>query len=403
VLARPHLAAIGVVLFLIGAALLFVELRDPTPAERRPAQPAHVGEIGWPPVLDQPYPPLVLLGIDDQWHALADLKGRPVLIHVIGMGNPASNAWAGAGDDPERGFRGVIPQVGLGTLRENLQQHAGGVALDDPRFAVVHLLLADPAGHAPSVADAREWAARFGVDGLRNHLALVGDARLATAAGLAMVPGFQLLDRDLVLRRDSTGEQPKHDLHRDLLPELARMLGIAPPPAAAAGGPPDSGIPLTVDEAYAAMGHPREAPDWSGIPAEERDGLRILLAVVDEGVRLKIALWRSCTAVDLPTASRQLQATTALRSWLDQASLPPGLDEYRHELSAALAGQTAFFQDWMTKGAAFDVGGIAKNPLAQESSLHMHRAYDQLLRHFAKASAHDQKVFFGRHCALDLI
>jgi hypothetical protein len=408
-LARPHLAALGVVLCLVGAALLLVELRDPAPSAApgpapRVGQPAHDGELAWPPVLDQPYPPLVLLGTDDQWHAIAELKGRPVLIQVIGMNCPACNAWAGAGDDPTLGFRGVVPQTGLGALRDDLQRYAGGLALDDPRFTVVHLLLYDMALRAPSVADARAWAEHFGIDQLKNHLVLVGGERLVCPASYAMVPGFQLLDRDLVLRRDATGHQPRHDLYRDLLPELARMLGVAEqPPTASAGGPPDSGISVTVDDAYAAIKHRREPLDLAGIPDAERDGLQLLLRALDEAVRLKIALWWACSAGEGDKAATLLERLDTLRSWLEHAPVPAGLDAYRRDLVEGLAAQRAFFDDWRAKGKSYSPAGISSHPQAQACSRAVHAAYEELLRRYPQASAHDRQVFYDRHCAFDLI
>lgn len=40
----------------------------------------------------------------------------------------------------------------------------------------------------------------------------------------AMIPGFHLVDRDFILRRDATGHRPRHSLFGDLLPMVAELV-----------------------------------------------------------------------------------------------------------------------------------------------------------------------------------
>lgn len=100
----------------------------------------------------------------------------------------------------------------------------GGVSLDDERIVFVHLLLYGFDMEAPSVADAREWAEHYGINGRPNHLVLVGDPRMQGGASFRMIPGLQLVDRDFVLRYDSAGRGAPHDLWTDLWPAVAGML-----------------------------------------------------------------------------------------------------------------------------------------------------------------------------------
>jgi hypothetical protein len=39
-----------------------------------------------------------------------------------------------------------------------------------------------------------------------------------------MIPGFQLIDADFVLRFDASGHHPKHDLWRELLPAVPSLI-----------------------------------------------------------------------------------------------------------------------------------------------------------------------------------
>jgi hypothetical protein len=53
---------------------------------------------------------------------------------------------------------------------------------------------------------------------------LAGGPALRNQASYVMVPGFQLVDRKFVLRWDATGHNPRHDLYRELLPEIPKLL-----------------------------------------------------------------------------------------------------------------------------------------------------------------------------------
>ena len=106
-----------------------------------------------------------------------------------------------------------------------MAQYGGGVRLDDPRVVLVQLLLYDmPARAAPTLEAARRWAEHFEMRGDPQRIVLVGNASLVGPASYAMVPGFQLVDKDFVLRYDSTGHAPRHNLFTELLPALGRIV-----------------------------------------------------------------------------------------------------------------------------------------------------------------------------------
>ena len=100
----------------------------------------------------------------------------------------------------------------------------GGVSLDDPEIVFVHLLLYGHDMEVPSLADAREWAEHYGIAERPNHVVLVGDGRMLGRETRAMIPGLQLIDRDFVLRYDSTGQTPEHDMWTELWPAVAGFL-----------------------------------------------------------------------------------------------------------------------------------------------------------------------------------
>jgi len=186
-----------------------------------PAMPDHI----WPPRVGERYPNLQLLDSRGDRIALESLAGKIILVEPIGMDCPACNAFAGANRPGSSGFRGVKPQSGLPSIDEMLKQYAGGISLSDDRIALVHLLLYRPGRKGPpDVQMAQLWAKHFGIEASENMLILVGEPYLIGTASYNMIPGFQLIDADFVLRFDSSGHHPKHDLWRELLPAIPSLV-----------------------------------------------------------------------------------------------------------------------------------------------------------------------------------
>jgi hypothetical protein len=77
---------------------------------------------------------------------------------------------------------------------------------------------------APSEEDARAWASHFQLYRARNEVVLAGTPELATKASRNLIPGFQLIDKDFILRADSTGVRTDDDLYSELLPMIRRIV-----------------------------------------------------------------------------------------------------------------------------------------------------------------------------------
>jgi hypothetical protein len=157
--------------------------------------------------------------------ALDSLAGKVILVEPIGMDCPACNAFAGGNRPGASGFQGVQPQGGLPSIEELLDSYAGGISLSDDRIALVHLLLYRPGRDGPpKLETARLWAKHFGIEESEDTLVLVGESYLIGPASYNMIPGFQLIDADFVLRFDASGHHPKHDLWRELLPAVPSLI-----------------------------------------------------------------------------------------------------------------------------------------------------------------------------------
>jgi len=196
------------------------EIRAKKPASYQPEQPLR----GWPPVVGQFYPNLVLKDQTGQVSAISDFQGKVILLEVVGLTCKACHAFAGGNEPGKSPFRGIQPQPGL----DSIERYATGYAklsLDHPDIVFVQLVLYGMDGRSPPTEeDARAWASHFGMDRRKNQVVLIGDQRFISAETRKLIPGFHLIDQNGILRAMSSND-PKHDrLHSSLLPKLASLV-----------------------------------------------------------------------------------------------------------------------------------------------------------------------------------
>ncbi len=176
----------------------------------------------WPPQLNQPYPNLELIDQDGQKFKLSDLKGRVIIIEPTGMNCPACQAFSGAHDygayennaveQHSRSFRKIFPK------------YAKNLKLPSKEVFFVQLLLYDMKMGAPRPEDAAKWAKHFNIRKKDYHIVAVSPYDLRSQASYNLVPGFQLIDRDFILRSDSSGHHPKHNLYTQLIPMTPKLV-----------------------------------------------------------------------------------------------------------------------------------------------------------------------------------
>jgi len=78
--------------------------------------------------------------------------------------------------------------------------------------------------NAATAHDVKEWTRHFHMQRSTNYLVLAAPRAFQGRASANMIPGFQLVDQDFILRADSTGHAPRHDLYRKLLPMVRELL-----------------------------------------------------------------------------------------------------------------------------------------------------------------------------------
>ena len=196
------------------------EIRAKKPPSDQPEQPLR----GWPPVVGQFYPNLVLKDQTGQVSAISDFQGKVILLEVVGLTCKACHAFAGGNEPGKSRFRGIQPQPGV----DSIERYATGYAklsLDHPDIVFVQLVLYGMDGRSPPTEeDARAWASHFGMERRKNQVVLIGDQRFISAASRKLIPGFHLIDQNGILRAMSSND-PSHDsLHSSLLPKLASLV-----------------------------------------------------------------------------------------------------------------------------------------------------------------------------------
>jgi hypothetical protein len=177
----------------------------------------------WPPRRGERYPNLTLYDHRGQLVSLASLRGKVILLEPVGMTCEACQSLSGAG---KVGCYGHQPaEAGIDALEDYFPRYTGGLSLSDPRIAYVQVLLYGLDLHAPSPTDARDWAHHFKFDERPNVYVLAGTPELIGPASFAMIPGFQLIDKNFVLRAWWQGETGSgDDLWKQLLPMVPQLL-----------------------------------------------------------------------------------------------------------------------------------------------------------------------------------
>jgi hypothetical protein len=187
------------------------------------AAPPAAPPKNWPPKIGQPYPDIEVLDAEGNKVRLSSFKGKVILLEPVGMTCAACNAFSGANKKEVGHFAGIQPQGGLPDIEEMLPQYAH-VKLGDPRFEFVQLLLYNLSMKGPTPSDAKRWAKHYRASRYKNWHVLAGGDALVNPGSYGMIPGFQVIDKDFILRWDATGDYPKQSVWNDALPGLAKLI-----------------------------------------------------------------------------------------------------------------------------------------------------------------------------------
>ncbi|MGH1456246.1 MAG: peroxiredoxin family protein [Alphaproteobacteria bacterium] len=176
----------------------------------------------WPPVVGQRYPDLELIDPDGGRFRLSQLRGKVIIIEPTGMNCPACQAFSGAHE--YGAYENNPVQEYVESVRAVFPRYANGLKLPNRDIIFVQLLLYDMKLGKPTVHDALKWAQHFNIYQVPNYYVAVAVDDLRGDVSFNMIPGFQLIDQNFILRADSTGHRPKADLYSELIPSAARLV-----------------------------------------------------------------------------------------------------------------------------------------------------------------------------------
>lgn len=182
----------------------------------------HVMPEPWPPVVGQTYPDLELIDQDGEKFKLSYLKGKVIIVEPIGMNCAACQAFSGGHDYGS--FENNPVQQYISSFHKLFPIYVKGLKLPHPDVVVVQLLLYDMKLDAPKPEDAAAWAKHFRLSKGQNYFVAVSPYDMRSPESFKMIPGFQLIGRDFILRADSAGHTPKHDLYRQLIPFIPKLI-----------------------------------------------------------------------------------------------------------------------------------------------------------------------------------
>ncbi len=370
-------------------------------------------DFPWPPKLDQPFPDITLYSHTGEMLKLSDFKGKVILVEPVGMTCPACNAFSGGGK--RGGYQGISPQQKLPPIESLLPRYASGIELGDERLILVQLMLYDMQYKAPTIEESRNWAEHFGLDKKNNVYIMVGDERYINQASYDMIPGFFLIDKDFILRSDSTGHRPKHNLFTELFPKLAVLLQSVEVESPELVTEPSEaqvikqfserlytelGMTVPVDRAYRSIPHKQTTfnSTLAKMNGQDSDYLGKLFSIVDIAIieRVQTLLWHQ-------TGGRRGENNDKYRrilTELDKLEAPVHLLPTHRLIKQALEEQSQYFKQIDdSKSYRFS----AQDAVIQSSHAKLIQAYSLLMALFPNETKHNKTAFYDHLCALDFI
>lgn len=227
----------GVLLFLIIVGVLHsYNIQKNTPPEQRNktlderlAKAYHIDlnenyPKPWPPEMNSPYPDYVLIDQKGEKFNLSDYKGMIIAMEMVDMSSPVSQALSGAEKYGVYGATQTYDKF-VKPLSEALKEETkGALTLPNPNILTIKVLFYRPDGGQALPADAENWAAHFKLKKEDNVIVAVPEKDMRGDTTGKIVPGYQLIDQDMVLRVDSAGPVPKHNYEMTLVPMIPKLL-----------------------------------------------------------------------------------------------------------------------------------------------------------------------------------
>ncbi len=188
----------------------------------------------WPAHMNKPYPEISLIDHDGKTFKLSDYKGKVIVLSFLDMSSPKSQAQAGSGlsgaygvtkdvDDMAEPFDAVLRDAG-----NKIDVFNGGmedeVSLPNDKVIEIMVLVYGQEGGQATIDDAENWASHFDLEKEQGIIVAIPQKDIRGKESDQVINGFQLVDANQMLRVDSSGPAPKHNLRMTLIPLFSKLL-----------------------------------------------------------------------------------------------------------------------------------------------------------------------------------
>lgn len=180
----------------------------------------------WPPKMNKVYPDIELYDQMGKKFTLSSLEGKVIILEYIDISSPKSQAQSGSAT--MGAYYGAKTQEidnQVKTFNDIIEKTTSG-AFNLPHDNVLELkiIVYGPAGSAGSRDDAEHWADHFNLEQSGNVIVAVPSKDMRSDETQSLISGFQLIDKNMMLRVDSSGEEPKHNLRMTLAPLVPKLI-----------------------------------------------------------------------------------------------------------------------------------------------------------------------------------
>lgn len=179
----------------------------------------------WPPRMNKQYPNIRLIDQAGKEFSLKDHKGKILVIEYVDMSSPKSQAQSGAhlsgayGKPSQEIDKSTVPFSEV--LRKNTNKK---LLLPHKDIMVVKIIVYGPNGEIPTKDNAQNWAGHFHLTLAEGNIVAVPEKDLRGEIGSELISGYQLVDKNFMLRVDSSGAMPKHNLEMTFIPLVSKLL-----------------------------------------------------------------------------------------------------------------------------------------------------------------------------------
>ncbi|PCI56350.1 MAG: hypothetical protein COB36_06130 [Alphaproteobacteria bacterium] len=180
----------------------------------------------WPAKMNVAYPDFELFDQKGEKFLLSSLEGRVIILEYIDISSPVSQAQSGS----------AAVGVYFGAKSQELNKEAqpfsnvikkvtnGAFMLPNDNILELKIIVYGADGAPGSRDDAEQWAQHFKIAESENVIVAVPALDMRSEESQSLVRGFQLLDKNLILRVDSSGVMPKHNLEMTLVPLVPKLI-----------------------------------------------------------------------------------------------------------------------------------------------------------------------------------